>query len=333
MQSLSKDSYSIAMRRALGLVPAKWLVQNGELITIKAPKPPQQPKAGPGEIAVQRGHAVILEKDGAVSNVLPAGVRWVQQEERIAMVVPLYGSADKVLIRNAATQDGLQIEDLEIMIFHKVSGDFADSQIEDEKSRFNEHILRNRVWSPSGKTWEAGVRGVTERETRSVIASYEMEHLLTLTSDEREAFKQEIQQRINTVTQEFMGVRVTVTGIGTINVPDIAAEKLMARWTAEKDRTIAWDQAMQHNRIMVETATARRDAFTMLFDAMNDALEKHPEATDLVTMSFVERMERVEGDAPSSANQDLEALGKLYVIEALKNLTGRQSTQKGTANT
>ena len=329
---LRDNTYARSLRRALGLVPAKWAARDGQIITVKAAKLPQQPMTGPGEVEIQRGHALILEKEGVVTDVLPAGVHWVNDKERIAMLVPLYGRGDKVVVRHAATRDGLQIEDLEIMIFHKVYSDDASPQLGDEKFRFNKDILQDRVWSASGSTWEVGVRAVTEREARNVIAAYEMEQLVTLNDDQRETFKTLMQEKINAVTREFMGVTVTVTGIGTINAPDLAAEKLMARWTAEKDRAIAWEQAVQQNKIMVETATARRDAFAMLFDAMNSALEKRPDAKELLAMSFVERMERVEGDQPSGANQDLEALSRLYVIEALKSMTGKQSPQEGTAN-
>jgi hypothetical protein len=328
----NSDPFLRSMRRTMGLVPARWVVKNGEITTIKAGKKAQEPLMGPGEIEVQRGHAVILEQEGLIKRILPAGVHWIQSRERMAMVVPLYGRVDKVLVRNAGTLDGLQIEELEITIFHKTLSDDATPQNGDDKFRFNEDILRDKVWSASGKTWEAGVTGVTEREARSIIADYEMEQLLTLTSDEREKFKTQIQEKINKVTQDFMGVTVTVTGVGTVSLPDLAAEKLMAHWTAEKDRAVALEQAMQQNEIMVEAATARRDAFVLLFEAMNDALEKRPDVKDLVAMSFVERMERVEGEPPSGANQDLEALSKLYVIEALKSLTGRPVSHEETAD-
>lgn len=322
-ESSKNGSYSLALRRALGLVPARWSVQNGELVTVKAPKPPQQPKTGPGEINVQRGHAVILEKNGTVSNILPAGLGWIQQDERIAMVVPLYGRADKVVVLNAVTQDGLQIDDLEIMIFHKVSDDGVSDKITDTKSQFSEETLRDKVWSASGSTWEGGVKGVTEREARSVIADYEMEELVTMNGEEREEFKQQLQDKINAVTETFMGVKVTVSGFGTINVPDLAAQKLMASWTAEKDRAMASEQAALEDGIMLNTATARAAAFSTLVGAMNAVLDQRSDVKNLVAMSFVERMERVEGEPMSGVNQDLEALSKLYVVEALKGLTAQ----------
>jgi regulator of protease activity HflC (stomatin/prohibitin superfamily) len=330
----SRDNiYARSLRRALGLVPAEWVARDGKIVTTKAPKPPQQPLMGPGEIEVQRGHAIILEKEGVVTDVLPAGVHWVQSQERIAMLVPLYGGSEKVLIRNASTKDGLQIEDLEISVFHKVNGDGADPKIVDDKSRFNDSVLRNKVWSASGSSWAGGITAVAERQARDVIAGYDMDQLVTMNTEAREQFRTKIQERINQVTDEFMGVTVTVTGVGTVNVPDLAAEKLMARWTTAQDRAMAREQAAQQNEIMMDAAKARKEAFDTLVGAMNDWLERGLDVKDLVAMSFVERMERIEGEPPSGANQDLEALSKLYVIEALKAITGRQTPPEGAAET
>jgi hypothetical protein len=154
-----------------------------------------------------------------------------------------------------------------------------------------------------------------------------------MNTEAREQFRARIQERINQVTDEFMGVTVTVTGVGTVNVPDLAAEKLMARWTTAQDRAMAREQAAQQNEIMMDAAKARKEAFDTLVGAMNDWLERGLDVKDLVAMSFVERMERIEGEPPSGANQDLEALSKLYVIEALKAITGRQTPPEGAAET
>ena len=327
------DIYKRAMRHSLGMVPAKWEARDGKIVTVKAPKPPQQPMMGPGEIEVQRGHALILEKEGKITDVLPAGVHWVQDKERIAMLVPLYGRADKVTVRNAATRDGLQIEDFEVMIFHRVdtSGIPPDTDEttddEDTTFAFDAEILRDRVWSASGNTWENGVKGVTEREARAVIADWTMEDLLLMGSEERVKFRSALQENINKITQGFMGVTVTVTGFGAINAPDLAGEKLMATWTAAKDRSLARDQATLQNDIMVDTAKARKEAFDILIGAMNDWLDRRPEVKDLMAMSFVERMERVETEGSASTAQDLEALSRLYIVEALKALTDRPESR------
>ncbi len=320
-------SPSQIIHRALGTTPAKWLVRDGQLITIKAAKPPRSPTTGPGEVEVQRGHALILEKLGVVTAILPAGLHWVNDMERLAMLVPLYGQADRVTVRNAATSDGLQIADMEIMVFHKVHSDDATPQVGDGIFKFNPDILQDQVWSASGATWEAGVRGITEREARNVIADYEMEELVAMNGDERDQFKKALQEKINAITRPFMGVTVTVTGLGTINPPDLAGEKLMAAWAAEKDRESAREHAALQADIMGVTANARAGAFNTLMGAMNDWLDRSSHLKNLVAMSFIERMERVEDAPQGGVNQDLEALSKLYVVEALKGLTAPQTTE------
>lgn len=319
-------SPSATLHRVLGTIPAKWLVRDGQLITIKAAKPPRSPTTGPGEVEVQRGHALILEKEGLITDILPAGVHWVNDQERLAMVVPLYGQSGRVTVRNATTKDGLQIADLEIMVFHKLHTDDATEQSGDDKFKFNKDIVQAKVWSASGNTWEAGVSGITEREARGLIAGYTMEEFATMNSAQRDTFRTALAGKVNAVTNEFLGVNVTITGLGVIDVPDLAAEKLMASWTAEKDRAVARANAEQQNHILVSTAEARKEAFFTLAQAMISILDDHHSAGDLMTMSLVEQMERVEsGDSAGNPNLELETLGKLYAIEALKSLAGRQA--------
>lgn len=321
-QTTRNGSLSRTMHYALGTMPAKWQAQGGQLTTLKAPKSPRPALTGPGEVNVQRGHALVLEKEGVVTEVLPAGVHWVHDQERLAMLVPLYGQGDRVVIRDATTRDGLQIAELELAVFHKVYSDDATPQIGDGKFVFNDDIIRNRVWSASGNTWEAAVRAVTERQARDLIAECAMEELVALSGEKRGEFKKELEARVNKVTLN-MGISVTITGIGTINAPDLAAEKLMAAWCAAKDREMALAQATLQNRIITETATARADSLRTLVGAMNETLEKPQVVRDLLAMSFVERMERVETEPGGSGGQDFEALSRLLLVEALRGFTDR----------
>lgn len=322
-QTTRNGSLSRTMHYALGTMPARWQAQGGQLTTLKAPKSPRPAMTGPGEVNVQRGHALVLEKEGVITEVLPAGLHWVHDQERLAMLVPLYGQGDSVVVRDATTRDGLQIADLQLAVFHKVYSDDATPRIGDEKFVFNDDIIRNRVWSASGNTWEAAVRAVTERQARDLIAGYTMEELVALDETGRGEFKEALQVKINEVTLNHMGISVSITGIGPINAPDLAAEKLMAAWCAEKDREMALAQATLQNRIITETATARADSLRTLVGAMNETLEKPQVVRDLLAMSFVERMERVETEPGGSGGQDFEALSRLLLVEALRGFTDR----------
>ena len=127
-QVTRNNSLSRTMHYALGTTPARWQAQGGQLTTLKAPKAPHHAMTGPGEVDVQRGHALVLEKEGVVTEVLPAGLHWVHDQERLSMLVPLYGQGDRVVVRDATTKDGLQIADLELAVFHKVYSDDATTR-------------------------------------------------------------------------------------------------------------------------------------------------------------------------------------------------------------
>lgn len=307
----SKTSVTMrAARRSLGLVPAEWVVREGEITTLKQPKPPHPALTGPGEIEIQLGHAVIMERNGGERRVLPSGVHWVNTDERIAMVVPLYGRADVVSLSDVVTRDGLVMEQLELTIFHKVNpGEPATHQV-DSQFPYSEDILLNQIWSAKGADWRDGVKAVTGREARNVISDFTLEQFLTLNSDGRDEFKKALGDRINEVTKKLMGVSVTLTGIGAVKLPAPASQKLTERWTAAQDHAIER-----------ETAAGRKDAFTLLYGAMNDALKEQPDIKDLLVMSFIERMEHTSNEPGGDGGADLDTLGKIYLLEALKSFS------------
>lgn len=311
-----------AIRRALGMVPAQWVAREGEIKTLKQPKPPQPSMTGPGEIEVQQGHVVILEQNGAISRILPTGVHWIKAQERIDMIVPLYGRVDPVTIDDIVTKDGLVIEQLDLTVFHRVHPGEAAEQKQNGQFPYSERVLREQIWSASGRDWREGIKAVTGREARNLICDYTIEEFLTLTSEGRSEFKRKLEPRVNTVTQNLMGVSVILTGIGAIRLPAKAAEKLAERWTAERN-----------HEIETETAEGRRDAFNLLFGAMQDALRQHPDVKDLLVMSFIERMERTGSEPSKGAGNDLDTLSRLYMLEALKRLGAQSSTDEGQAKT
>jgi regulator of protease activity HflC (stomatin/prohibitin superfamily) len=307
-----------ALRRTLGLVPAEWKVREGTITTIKPPQAPHPPLTGPGEVEVQQGNVLLVEQSGAVTRVLGTGVHAIGHDERLGMVIPLYGRADTVEIDNVVTHDGLIIERLELTIFHKVNAGDADDQTENGLFPYCETILREQIWSAGGKDWREGIKAVTGREARNLISDYTLEQFLTLTSNDRSEFKKRLEPLVNAVTRNLMGVGVTVTGVGAIRLPAKATEKFTERWTAEKDHEIG-----------TETALGRRDAFKLLTDAMQEALHEQPGIKDLLVMSFIEQMERTGGEPAAGTGSDLDALSKLYVLEALRNLSPQQSPGEG----
>lgn len=67
------------------------------------------------------------------------------------MVVPLYGRSDRVTVRHATTSDGLQITDLEIMVFHKLHTDDATEQFGDGSRSSTRTSCSKGCGRPRGK--------------------------------------------------------------------------------------------------------------------------------------------------------------------------------------
>lgn len=317
------DAFTLGIRRSLGIIPAEWIVRNGEISTIRPAQAPYPEFTGPGVVEVQRDHAVMLERSGQITRIIYEGMSWLGYMERMCMVVPLFGRGEAVVVRNVSTNDPLMIEELNLAVFHKVNpSKFEGISPQQLKETLNE-LLKSKVWSPSGNSWSAAVRAITEREARNAVADYDLEAFLKLDSKGRANFKTKLAELVNKVTDEFLGVTVTVTGIGGVAIPDLAAQRFMQRWTAGHDQEFAWQQADLQRGIDSHVAEGRRDVLLKLSDAMRDAGDYHTNPNNLLLMSMIEQIQR-SGNNPSQAiGQEMDMVTRLLMLELLKNMGNR----------
>lgn len=138
---------------------------------------------GPGELMVQEGNAVILERNGRVSRVVGSELTFLKPFERVSMVIPLQTRAEKVLVDNVISNDGIMIEQLEIWVFHTVALGPVEERTVDGQFEYNETILRTNIWSPSANDWREAVRGISDRMARRVVPKYALDVIMR--SDDR----------------------------------------------------------------------------------------------------------------------------------------------------
>jgi regulator of protease activity HflC (stomatin/prohibitin superfamily) len=133
---------------------------------------------GPGELMVQEGHAVILERNGRVSRVVASGPTFLEPFERLSMVVPLQTRAERIFVEQLVTSEGLMIDQLEIWVFHTVALGSVEERTQDGQFQYNESILRTSVWSPSGNDWRETVRGITTRMAHRIVPRYSLREIM-----------------------------------------------------------------------------------------------------------------------------------------------------------
>lgn len=318
-----------ALRRSLGLVPAEWVVRAGKVETVRAPKPPQKDLVGPGELEVQQGHVVVLERDGVITDLKGTGVHWVRPMERIAMCVPLYGRGATVTVNDAETGDGVRVEVLEINVFHKLAADNGQPVVENGGFPFAPAVIKERVWSPSGSDWTDAVVAITRREAIKLIGRHTLSSFLTLLHGDYNAFKAQLEEQINAVTLSHLGVRVSVTGIGKLQLPAAVVQALTEAALWDIQREIEYDRARIEGAITEEVARHRRDAFMLMFGALHDAAQLHPDVGQLLKMALLERLER-EGlggrqREGSGQREDVDSLLKLLALDVLRGLPAEGS--------
>ena len=133
---------------------------------------------GPGELMVQEGNAVILERDGRVSRVVASGPTFLRSFERLSMVVPLQTRAERIFVEQLVTSEGLVIDQLEIWVFHTVALGPVEERTQDGQFEYNESILRTKIWSPSATDWRETIRGVTARMAHKIVPRYTLQDIM-----------------------------------------------------------------------------------------------------------------------------------------------------------
>ncbi|MDW8317778.1 MAG: SPFH domain-containing protein [Anaerolineae bacterium] len=316
-----------AFRRALALVPAEWELRAGKLEVVRAPRSPHRERMGPGELHVQQGHLAILERDGVISGLKGTGIHWVRPMERIAMCVPLYRRSAQVKLDDVATKDGVTIESIELTILHGLTFEGGQRPVENGEFPYDEEIIKRKVWNASGSDWSEAVVAIAGREARKLLRKHSLKELLTMDRLQLDDLKAELAREINQVTQEYLGVGVTVTGIGRLCVSPAVVQGLTELVLSDFQREIAYNQALLQGKTMEELAHYRRNAFMLLYGALHDAAEEHPDVAQLLKMALLERLERVDwadsaGEGGGRRN-GLDNLLKLVALDVLRMLPDR----------
>lgn len=100
----------------------KQIVRGGELKVEGDPKLLTPNASGPGELTVPEGFAVILEKNGVVSQVVEAGIHFLEKGELATMAVPLYPRTERIPVKDVMTRDRVRFDSVVVTVRHKVAG-------------------------------------------------------------------------------------------------------------------------------------------------------------------------------------------------------------------
>ena len=125
----------------LGLSKGTWEVREGKLEVLDKPDGSLARFGGPGDLIVQQGHAVILERNGKVTNVVGSGLTFLKAFERVSIVVPLYTRTEHVIVEQVMTRDRMPIQSFEFFVFHK-----ADAGPEEERVRDRGLFFNRQIW-------------------------------------------------------------------------------------------------------------------------------------------------------------------------------------------
>ncbi len=296
-----------AISALLGIGRGTLIVSNGQVETRGESGGSLTRFGGPGTLIVQEGHAVILEKSGKLSRVVGRGITWLEPFERISMVVPLNGRAERITVEQVATKDKVLIEEFAVIVFHKIDPGSEDEQIQDGQFTYSEQKLFKDVWSPGGSDWRNTVKSIADGAVRDVVGRYDLEELMPMSDKERDRFKDELKQAINKTTSKALGVQTTSVDIGPMKVPDEARKRLMEKWLADWSIRIAQSEreamirkgeaeAVLLKIKEVAWAQAQKQVIEEIAGSFQSISVSGKEASYVVAMRALEAIEKMAGD-------------------------------------
>lgn len=272
---------------------------------------------GPGELIVQQGHAVVLTKNGMVSNLALSGLTWIKPFEVIAMVVPLYLRSEQVKVQNVLTRDRVVIQEIEILVWHKVDASPEHAQLQDGIYAYNPLKIVENVWAPGKTDWRDAIKAVTERMTREVCGRYPLDFFMPLAEGRRTEFRDVLQGAIQEVATKF-AVVVSALDVGRVDLPRDIQEQLNARWGAILEYEVLNQRAETERDIQIKRAQARMQTIQAVTSALRQINDSGASASDLVALEFIDHLEKQAnaGTSDTDALIKLQGLANLRVLEA-----------------
>jgi regulator of protease activity HflC (stomatin/prohibitin superfamily) len=268
---------------------------------------------GPGTLVVQEGHAVILEKAGALSRIVGRGITELGNFERVGIVADLTGKSQAVEEESVVTRDGVILDQVNARVFYRIiPGDPAQPGYhQNGRFPFNDEQVY-KLWNTSGgPTWQDAVKGVAKTAVRDVIARYTLDDILCNPDDFRKQVKGDKAQapgsaeyqgelcaQVNRITKNF-GIEATAGDISDIQVPEAARRQLMEKWMAEVERSaiLARSQADATATSVQEMARAeaRKRTIGMMSEALGAAAGPGQQisADQIVRLRLIEALEKM----------------------------------------
>ncbi len=314
----------------LGIGQGTWIINNGQMETRGQSGERLARFGGPGVLTVQEGHAVILEKGGKLSRVVGSGLTWLEPCERVSMVVPLFGRSEHVIVEQVPTRDRVMLEQIEVLIFHRIDAGPEEEHTRDGHFVYNETRLR-RMWSPHGGDWRNAVRSIGESAVRDIVGRYDLEQLVPMSENLRSKFKTELTQAINAITRDGIGVTVSGVDIGKIKIPEAAQRQLMEKWLADWAVRIAQSErealirkgeaeAVVLKIKEVAWAQAQKQIIEEIVAGFHNVSNGGPEAAYVVALRALETMEKMADDPATKVLLSPDVFTQLYSLrEAIRS--------------
>ena len=308
---------------ALGRSKGIWQVSNGKAAVINAQVDGLERFGGPGTLLVQEGHAVILEKVGALSRIVSRGITWLQPMERVAAVIELSSHSVSLELENVLTQDGAIIDKMQAWIFFRVMKGDPNKPGYQPNGRypFNDDLVY-KLWDTEGATsWQSAIKAIAGSSLRDVVARYSLDTILADSAAFRakvkgdrqkqlgtKEFRGDLCEQINRTTVPFFAVEATAADLGNVDVSSEVKRQVMEKWMADwetkiaksqKEATVARGEADATALFARETARAK--AQEQMIGAISRSLPNSPgrvesTAKEVIAFRFIEALEKMASE-------------------------------------
>ncbi len=304
----------------LGLSKGTWEVREGKLDVLNQPDGSLVRFGGPGELVVQQGHAVILERNGQVSRIVGCGPTWLQPFERVGMIVPLVTRTEQIVVSQVVTKDRVVIDEIELVVFHKVYSGEEQNQVVNGDMAYDPTILTTKVWSGSGSDWREAVKSISSRMLRDVAGGYTLEEIVPLTDQRRTEFARVLKDKIEEISKNALGVEIRALDFGAITFSNEIRARLLERWLAGWEQDIMATRAETEQHTQLTKAMARMETIKAISQGLKQLVGSGAEPEDIIALRYIDYLEQRAAGGGGFGEDDASTLIKLQGIEALRSL-------------
>ena len=282
---------------------------------------------GPARVNVERGSAIVTERNGRFARVLGPGVRYLADFEHPFAIIDLRPQDRHKDESTMMTRDGIEITASVGVTFHIEANDQLPSQ--DVPFPFDRQAVRNAAYAQTitrdGKVidWKPISLIIATDQLAEIVSESWLDDLAhpTQAGVQPHPTLNRKMRRGTRATMRDQGVTITDTRLGRLELPEEVREKYLELWRVYWEKKRRLEEAEGQAAVLEEAKIARARANALMFLAILEGLQRartmagDVSSTRIVALRLIEALQamarRSQDESPVPEHL-MDTLGQLH---------------------